>query len=222
MENKNIIIIAVVVIVIIAILGVIFATGVLNQNNHQNMKTTPFDNDFMEGSFVGDVELVNKTEKYMQSYEDKEHEITYNISTVDNSSALMEIYEIQGVSNPEHRSYGGNDWNIYFTQAVPGNSSNASDNETMNIIICQCQGKKQGYFIYMITKSSSKINSTNFLDEGFEVYLKPLLKSLTLKESNDVPKVYEEFGMSKEQFNQQLELVHQYKAGNRSALNGAQ
>ena len=74
----------------------------------------------------------------------------------------------------------------------------------------------------MITKASSNINSTNFLDEGFEVYLQPLLKSLTLKESKNVPKVYEEFGMSKEQFDQQLELVHQYKAGNRSALNGAQ
>ena len=41
METKNMIIIAVVV-VIIAILGVVFATGMLNGDDNKNVVTTPF------------------------------------------------------------------------------------------------------------------------------------------------------------------------------------
>ena len=62
MENKNIIIIAVVV-VIIAILGVIFATGMLNGGEKTTGLTTPFKTEFMEGSFVGNVSLENDSEK---------------------------------------------------------------------------------------------------------------------------------------------------------------
>ena len=113
METKNMIIIAVVV-VIIAILGVVFATGMLNGDNNKNVVTTPFKTDFMEGSFVGKVKLVNDDEKFMHSYRDKNHSITYNISTVDDSESLMDIYELQGVTNPEERSFNGNDWNIYI------------------------------------------------------------------------------------------------------------
>ena len=54
METKNILIIAVVV-VIIAIVGV-FATGMLNNNNDNSpAQTTPFETEFMEGSFAGKV-----------------------------------------------------------------------------------------------------------------------------------------------------------------------
>lgn len=115
MENKNIII-AVVIIVIIAILGVIFATGILNGNDKSNVETTPFNSTFMEGSFVGNTKLAEDN-VYMQSYEDKENKITYNISTVDDSDSLMDIYYLQGISNPEQRTFNGNDWNIYFAQA---------------------------------------------------------------------------------------------------------
>jgi hypothetical protein len=61
METKNMIIIAVVV-VIIAILGVVFATGMVNGDDNKNVVTTPFKTDFMEGSFVGKVKLVNDDE----------------------------------------------------------------------------------------------------------------------------------------------------------------
>ena len=217
METKNIIIIAVIV-VIIAIIGVIFATGILN-NDDKNVQTTPFKTDFMEGSFVGNVTLKDGKEKFMHSYEDKKHHVTYNISTVDNSSALMDIYYLQGVLNPEQRTINGNDWNIYFTQAVPGNDTNS--NETMTIIICQSQGEKQGYLIYMIIDSKSDINATlNTFGESYTDYLEPLLQSITLKESKNVPKIYEEFGLSEDEFAQQMNLVQQYKAGNTSALEG--
>ena len=217
MENKNIIIIAVVV-VIIAILGVIFATGILNGGEKTTGVTTPFKTEFMEGTFAGNVSLENDSEKFMHSYEDKENKITYNISTVDDSDALMDIYYLQGVMNPEKRSFNGNDWNIYFTQAVQGNDSNSSD-KPMNIIICQSQGEKQGYLIYMIIDAKSKVNATlNTYGESYTGFVEPLLKSITLKESKNVPKIYEEFGLTKDQFNQQMDLVKQYKAGNTSVL----
>ena len=217
MENKNIIIIAVVV-VIIAILGVIFATGILNGGEKTTGVTTPFKTEFMEGTFSGNVSLENDSEKFMHSYEDKENKITYNISTVDDSDALMNIYYLQGVKNPEKRSFNGNDWNIYFTQAVQGNDSNSSD-KPMNIIICQSQGEKQGYLIYMIIDAKSKVNATlNTYGESYTGFVEPLLKSITLKESKNVPKIYDEFGLTKDQFNQQMDLVKQYKAGNTSVL----
>ena len=218
MENRNIIIIAVVVIIIIAIAGFIFATGMLNGDT-KSVETTPFKTSFMEGSFVGNVTLEDDTEKYMHSYQDKKHDITYNISTVDNSTALMDIYYLQGVVNPEQRTLNGNEWNIYFTQAVPGNGSQS--NETMNIVICQSQGDKQGYLIYAIFGSKSDVNATlNTFGESYTDYVEPLLESITLKESKNVPKIYEEFGLTEEQFAQQMDLVQQYKAGNTSALEG--
>ena len=218
MENKNMIIIAVVIIIIIAIVGYVFATGMLN-NETKNVKTTPFKTSFMEGSFIGNVTLEDDKEKYMHSYEDKKHDITYNISTVDNSSALMDIYYLQGVVNPEQRTLNGNEWNIYFTQAVPGNGSQS--NETMNIIICQSQGDKQGYLIYAIFGPDSDVNATlNTFGESYTDYVEPLLNSITLKESKDVPKIYDEFGLTEDEFAQQMDLVQQYKAGNTSALEG--
>ncbi|WP_405270387.1 hypothetical protein [Methanobrevibacter sp.] len=222
MENKNIIIILVAIIAILAIAGALFVSGIFNQEN-KDLGTTPFKTEFMEGDFVGNVSLVNGKEKFMHSYKDKEHKVTYNVSTVDNSTALMEIYEVQGVSNPEERNFNGNDWNIYFTQAMPGNDTKADENNTMNIIICQSQGKKQGYFIYMIIDGKSDINATgNSFGEAYLDYIQPLLESITLKESKNVPKINEEYGLTEEQFAEQMELIHQYKAGNTSALEGGQ
>ena len=158
----------------------------------------------------------------MHSYEDKEHHITYNVSTVDNSSQLMEVYELQGVSNPEKRTFNGNDWNIYFTQAMPGNNTNNTDSsKTMNIVICQSQGDKQGYLIYAIFDNSSDVDvSGKMFSPGYKEYIEPLLKSISLKESKNVPKINEEFGLTEDEFSQQLDLIHQYKSGNLSALQG--
>ena len=220
MENKNIIIIAVVV-VIVAALAVVFATGMLNNgNNAKNVETTPFETEFMQGSFVGKVKLVDDKEKFMHSYEDKENKITYNISTVDDSDAMMDIYYLQGVMNPEKRTLNGNEWNIYFTQAVEGNDSN-SDADPMNIVICQSQGEKQGYLIYIIIDAKSKVNATqNTYGQSYTDFVEPLLKSITLKESKNVPKIYEEFGLTKDQFKQQMDLIQEVKKGNTSALEG--
>lgn len=219
MENKNIIIIAVVVVVICIIAAVVFSTGMLNCEKAAPTNTTPFKTKFMEGSFVGNVSLEDDEKEFMHSYKDKKNKITYNISTVDNSEELMDIYYLQGIMNPEKRNINGNDWNIYFSQAVPGNDTKS--NETMNIIICQSQGEKQGYLIYMIIDNDSKINATlNTYGESYTDFVEPLLESITLKESKNVPKIYEEFGLTKDQFNEQMDLIKEYKAGNTSALKG--
>lgn len=217
METKNIIIIAVVVVIIAAV-GVIFATGMLNSGDSKDVETTPFETEFMEGSFVGKVKLVDDKEKFMHSYKDKKNKITYNISTVDDSEALMDIYYLQGVMNPEKRTINGNEWNIYFTQAVEGNGSD-SDQDPMNIIICQSQGKKQGYLIYMIIDAKSKVNATlNTYGESYTDFVEPLLKSITLKKSKNVPKIYEEFGLTKDQFDEQMDLIKEVKKGNTTAM----
>lgn len=220
MENKNLIIIIIAIIAVIAIAGAIFVSGVFNGN--KDVATTPFETEFMEGAFVGNVSLVDDKEKFMHSYEDKEHKITYNISTVDNSTALMEIYELQGLSKPEERSFNGNDWNIYFTQAIPGNDTNIDANNTMGIVICQSQGEKQGYLIYTIIDAKSDVNLTGgIFGHSYADYIQPLLESITLKESKNVPKISEELGLTDDQFAQQMDLVHQIRAGNTSALQGA-
>ena len=200
---------------IAVIVGGIFATGVLNKTGDKS--TTFFSNAFMEGNFTGNVKLANNSSDFMQSYQDEEHAITYNISTVDNSTALMDIYYVQGIANPEHRSFNGNDWNIYFTQGIEGNDTS----KVLNIIICQCQGEKQGYLVYMIIDSTTDLKvSGNAFGEPYKSYVEPLLKSITLKESSNVPAINDEFGLSESEFAQQMDLIKQYKAGNTSALQG--
>ncbi|MEE1128396.1 MAG: hypothetical protein UHW99_00255 [Methanobrevibacter sp.] len=219
MEKKNIILIAIVAIAIIAVAAAIFTTMGGGSNTTIVGETSKFSNSFMEGSFSGKTKLVNNSSEFMQSYEDSKHKITYNISTVDNSTALMDIYYLQGVMNPEKRTLNGNDWNIYFSQAIEGNNTN----KTLNIVICQCQKEKQGYLIYMIIDSKTDLNISAFntFGEVYKGYVEPLLKSVTLKESKNVPSINDEFGLTADEFAQQMELVRQYKAGNTSALNSA-
>ena len=202
-----------VVIVIIAVLGVIFATGALNNKT----VGTPFETDFMSGAFVGNVEKMNTNESYVASYKDKEHNITYNLTTMDNSSALMELYKFQGVKGPDHRTYNGNDWNIYFGEAMPviNNTTNANSSKSMGIIICESQKESQGYVLYVIFEDLSKVNFTlNTFGDSYVQYIEPLLKSLNLKKSNNVPAINEQFGLTKEQFNQQIQLIRQAQGGN--------
>ena len=49
--------------------------------------------------------------------------------------------------------------------------------------------------IYMIIDGKSKINATGKMyGEAYTNYFEPLLESLTLKESKNVPHIYDEFG----------------------------
>lgn len=225
MDNKKIIIIiAVVAIVIAAVAGYIFTSGMMTPETRQ---TTNFTSDFMDGAFSGNVSEVNKT-AYFMSFKDNEHHIEYNISTLDNTTALVDIQEVQsiianggvsGISSPETRNYNGNDWKIYFTQGISNDTNSPNANKTMNIIICESQGEKQGYLIYIVLENSSDVEFrlSPFCD-AYTEYVEPLLKSINLKESKDVPHTYEELGLSESDFNEQMKIVYQVKAGNYSAL----
>lgn len=150
--------------------------------------TTKFTTDFMEGSFVGNVELNGN----MSSYVDSKNGITYNLSTVDDTNPVINLYKNQGLSDPTEVSLNGNDWNIYFSDAIPTGDDNK--NEVMNIIICQSQKEKQGYLIYVIIDSKSDYiqPSMDTSSEAYTLYVEPLLQSINLKESDDVPNVHDE------------------------------
>lgn len=217
MEKKHLIIIGIIV-VIVAVIGAIFATGFLN-----NTQTTSFDTDFMSGAFTGNVVEGETNESYVASYNDDVNNITYNLTTMDNSSELMELYKFQGVVGPEHRSYNGNDWDIYFGEALPviNNTTEADSSKAMGIIICETHNDHQGYVIYTIFSDLSKVNFTlNTFGDSYVKFIEPLLKSITLKDSDDVASVSEQFGLSDDEFAEQIELVRQINAGNYSALEG--
>ena len=75
----------------------------------------------------------------------------------------------------------------------------------------------------MIIDAKSKVNATlNTYGQSYTDFVEPLLKSVTLKESKNVPKIYEEFGLTEDQFAQQMDLIKEYKAGNTSVLDQQQ
>ena len=178
-----------------------------------SVEKTKFNTDFMEGSFIGKVSLENDSESYMHSYADSQHGITYNISTVDDTVSLMEIYQLQGASGPTKVKLNGNVWNIYFTKAISND-----DGSELDIVICQSQNKKQGYLIYAIFDEGSYDGSLSTSDESYTHYIKPLLKSIKLKNSSNVPKINDEFNLSEKEFKKQMDKIHAYKNGDTSAL----
>ena len=190
------------VVAIIAVVAAVFTT------NQSTGPATSFDTEFMSGAFAGNAIKSNETnESYVASFDDKENNITYNLTTMDNSSALMKIYKFQGIQGPEERTFNGNKWNIYFGQAIPmvNNSTNQTSNESMGIVICECQKEKQGYVINVIFNDLDKVNFTmNTFGESYTKFIEPLLKSVSLKQSNNVPSISEQFGLSQDEFNKQL------------------
>lgn len=197
-----------IIAVILVLMGLCLMFSVVT-----SAETTKFNTDFMEGTFIGKVDLVNDSESYMHSYEDSKNGITYNISTVDDTVSLMEIYELQGASSPTKESINGNDWNVYFTDAIDNDNGNK-----LHIVICQCQKDKEGYLIYAIFDGDSNNGPLSTSDESYTKYVQPLLKSVKLKESKNIPKLCDEFGLSEKEFKQEMEKVHAYKNGDTSAM----
>ena len=173
----------VIAIVIIISIGLFITTAAVT-----GVDTTKFTTDFMEGIFVGNVELNGNPE--MCSYVDSKNGITYNLSTVDDTNPVIDIYKNQGLSDPTEVTLNGNDWNIYFVDAIPTGEDKKS--EVMNIIICQSQKEKQGYLIYIIIDSKSDYiqPSMDTSSEAYTLYVEPLLESINLKESENVPNIH--------------------------------
>ena len=72
----------------------------------------------------------------------------------------------------------------------------------------------------IIFDSDSYSCSLDTNDKSFVKFIKPLLESIKLKETSKIPKINEEYGLSEDEFAKQMDLIHQYKAGNTSALEG--
>lgn len=208
MDKKYLIIIAIAIVAILVIGA--FAMGVFDHK-----KTTPFSTEFMSGAFAGQVSQLNSTnESFICCFEDSTNNITYNLTTLDNASALMEIYRYQGILGPEHRKINGNEWNIYFSKAIANNNGS---NNTVGIVICEVQTEHQGYVINIIFNDLSKVNFTlGTYSESYTDFVEPLLNSINLTETDNFLHINEEFGLSESQFSQQIQLIMQSNRGNYS------
>ena len=144
MDKKKIIIIAAAILAL-----VIVSLGAASAFNLFGGPTTDFDTKFMSGTFTGDVsqnEIKDNnslTKGWTASYEDKEHNITYNMSCVKDGSFITDIYQLQGLQSPEIRNYNDQPWKIFYSQAVPTtnetneSSSSNNTNNTINVYICE-------------------------------------------------------------------------------------
>ena len=124
MNSKKTAIIAIAVLaIVISSLGAVSAFELFGMDLFGG-PTTDFDNKFMSGTFTGDVTQNNVTEDnltkgWTDSYEDKEHNITYNMSCVKDGNFITDVYQLQGLGAPEIRNYNGQPWKIFYSQAVP-------------------------------------------------------------------------------------------------------
>lgn len=215
--NKKILIIIIAIAVIIIAIGAIFTSGFFNTPIE---KTTPFDNNFTSGDFVGNVKVVNKTNQWAVAYSDTEHKIDYNMSTCKNATLIADIYLIQGMEGPEHRTFNDNDWDIYHAQGMQasGNNTNKTNN-TVDIYMCVANQGEQSYIIYAIFNNNTLVNTSGGLySQAYEEYIEPLLDTVTLKENPNVPEVYDVLGMDESTYHQYTNIVDQVKKGNRTAI----
>ena len=132
MNSKKTAIIAIAVLaIVISSLGAVSAFELFGMNLFGS--TTDFDNKFMSGTFNGEViqnEIKDNgsTKWWTDSYEDKDHNITYNMSCVKDGNFITDVYQLQGLGAPEVRNYNDQPWKIFYSQAVPDN--NVTDNKT--------------------------------------------------------------------------------------------
>ena len=207
MNSKKTAIIAIAVLaIVISSLGAVSAFELFGMDLFGG-PTTDFDNKFMSGTFTGDVTQNNVTEDnltkaWTDSYEDKEHNITYNMSCVKDGN----VYQLQGLGAPEIRNYNGQPWKIFYSQAVP--NSNVTDNKTsgndtnntINVYICEADINGTAYTInIMAYENKTECDGTLFCPL-YEDYIGPLVESIQFKDAKKAPKMADLMGMSDEEF----------------------
>lgn len=221
MDKKTFSIVVIIIIAIIAIGGA-FALGLFDQS-----PTTKFNTKFMSGSFQGDLVQNNNTNSnntyadWGASFDDKNASIQYNMSSVKNGTFLIDLLKVQGLSNPETRNYNGNEWNIYYSQAVPTtttnstNTTNTTDNSSlMNVYICEAQKGDQTYLVYVVANSTKVQCDGTLYCDLFTDYIKPMLESTELKENSDAPHLYQTMNVTEQEFNDASKYLEQIKSGN--------
>ena len=66
--------------------------------------------------------------------------------------------------------------------------------------------------LYLKTASSVEVDGSLYC-EAYESYVVPLLESSQLKPNSEVPELYELLGMDQSTFQQYVDLMEKYKAG---------
>ena len=211
MNSKKTAILAVVVLaIVISSLGAVSAFELFGMDLFGG-STTDFDNNFMSGTFAGDVtqnkvDDDNLTKGWTDSYEDKEHNITYNMSCVKDGNFITDVYQLQGLGAPEIRNYNGQPWKIFYSQAVP--NSNVTDNKTsgndtnntINVYICEADINGTAYTINIMSyENKTECDGTLFCPL-YEDYIGPLVESIQFKDAKKAPKMADLMGMSDEEF----------------------
>lgn len=213
MEFNKKIIAAIVIIVVVVIIGGIYA---FTMSDKGESTTTPFDNSFMSGEFAGNVKLVNNSTEWASAYADEDNKIQYNMSTCKNASYIIDTYLVQGMSGPDEREFNGQQWDIYTLTGMmnAGNNTTNSTNQTVYIYICVVNKENQDFLTYAIFENSSSVEVDGSLYcEAYEDYVVPLLESSQLKPNSEVPELYELLGMDQATFQQYVDLMEKYKAG---------
>lgn len=211
MNSKKTAIIAVAVLaIVISSLGAVSAFELFGMDLFGG-PTTEFDNKFMSGTFRGDVTQNNISEDnltkgWIDSYEDKEHNITYNMSCVKDGNFITDVYQLQGLGAPEIRNYNGQAWKIFYSQAVPDNNltdnktSGNDTNNTINVYICEADINGTAYTINIMSyENKTECDGTLFCPL-YKDYIEPLVGSIQFKDAKKAPKMADLMGMSDEEF----------------------
>lgn len=182
--------------------------------------TTDFDNNFMSGTFTGNLTQneINETgsaKGWTDSYTDEEHNITYNMSCVKDGDFITDVYQLQGLGQPEIRNYDDQPWKIFYSQAVP--DSNITDNEssqdtnntneTINVYILEADINGTAYTINVMSYDNKTECDGTLFCPFYKDYLEPLIKSIEFKEAKKAPSMAEVMGMSDEEFKYNKEYV---------------
>ncbi|MBP5784140.1 MAG: hypothetical protein J6W16_00960 [Methanobrevibacter sp.] len=211
MNSKKTAILAVAVLaIVISSLGAVSAFELFGMDLFGG-STIDFDNKFMSGTFAGDV-TQNKldddklTKGWTDSYEDKEHNITYNMSCVKDGDFITDVYQLQGLGAPEIRNYNGQAWKIFYSQAVPDNNltdnktSGNDTNNTINVYICEADINGTAYTINIMSyENKTECDGTLFCPL-YKDYIEPLVGSIQFKDAKKAPKMADLMGMSDEEF----------------------
>ena len=211
MNSKKTAILAVAVLaIVISSLGAVSAFELFGMDLFGG-STTDFDNNFMSGTFAGDVtqnkvDDDNLTKGWTDSYEDKEHNITYNMSCVKDGDFITDVYQLQGLGAPEIRNYNGQAWKIFYSQAVPDNNltdnktSGNDTNNTINVYICEADINGTAYTINIMSyENKTECDGTLFCPL-YKDYIEPLVGSIQFKDAKKAPKMADLMGMSDEEF----------------------
>ena len=219
MNNKKIAVVALAVMaIVIASLGAVSAFELFGIDILGG-PTTDFDNKFMSGTFNGDL-TQNKIDDntsakgWTDSYEDKEHNITYNMSCVKDGDFITDLYQLQGLGAPEIRNYNNQPWKIFYSQAVPDN--NVTDNKTVdnntnntiNVYICEADINGTAYTINVMSYDNKTECDGTLFCPLYEDYIGPLVESIEFKDAKKAPKMADLLGMSDEEFEFNKEYVN--------------